>query len=145
MPDGVTGADAGAVAVGVVGSGGLWVFIRWVVSWTDRRAIRRDAKLQAWEQSLDDRERKYRAEIEHQLSETRAQVADMRRDLDEQRQTTRRLIDVVADLSSELETHAPSSTALRRARQLLKTLPLPRPSPDLSALADELDRRGELP
>ena len=64
-------------------------------------------------------------------------------DLDQQRRTTIRLVDVVTDLSTELEAHAPRSLVLIRARRLLKTLSFPDPSPELDALADELDAKGK--
>ena len=142
MGDGVTAGDAGALAAGIAAGGSALGFLKWLVSWTDRRAVRRDAKLQAWEDSLVLREKQYREEIEQLLGETRRQVAALRADLDDQRATTRRLIDVVTDLSTELEAHAPSSLALRQARKLLKTLQLPAPSPELAALAGELDSLG---
>jgi hypothetical protein len=52
-----------------------------------------------------------------------------------------RPVDVVSDLSTELEGHAPRSPVLIRARKLLKTLPLPAPAPELEALAAQLDER----
>ena len=139
MSEGVSPGDLVNGAVGVAAGGSAFGFFRWLSIWTDRRAGRRDARLQAWEASLVAREKQYREEIEHQLSETRQLVEGLRTDLDEQRLTTRRLIDVVTDLSFELEAHAPMSAALRRARALLKTLPLPQPSADLAALAAQLD------
>ncbi len=139
MSEGVSPGDLVSGAVGVAAGGSVFGFFRWLSTWTERRAGRRDARLQAWEASLVAREKQYREEIEHQLTETRQLVEGLRTDLDEQRATTRRLIDVVTDLSFELETHAPMSPALRRARALLKTLPLPRPSADLAALAAQLD------
>jgi hypothetical protein len=131
------------VAVGV-GAGAaatkpIWHGIRWLFTWTDRRAIRRDAKLQAWEASLVEREKQFRIEIEQQLELTRAELRAVREDLDAQRRTTMRLVDVVSDLSTELEGHAPRSPVLIRARKLLKTLPLPAPAPELEALAAQLD------
>jgi len=70
-------------------------------------------------------------------------VLALRADHDQQRLTTIRLVDVVTDLSIELEAHAPRSLVLIRARRLLKTLPLPAPSPELDALADALDANGD--
>ena len=143
MSDAVTGADAGVVAAGVAAGGWpAWHIAKWLFAWTDRRAIRRDAKLEAWEASLVEREKQFRIEIEQQLDETRAELRAVRNDLDAQRRTTMRLVDVVSDLSTELEAHAPRSPVLSRARKLLKTLPLPAPAPELEALAAQLDEKG---
>jgi len=143
MSDGVSGGDAGMIAGAAAAGYPAWHLFRWLFTWTDRRAIRRDAKLDAREASLDAREAKFRAEIEEQLAETRHVVEALRSDLERQRWTTSRLVDVVTDLSTELETHAPRSLVLIRARRLLKTIPLPGPAPELEALANKLDSQGE--
>lgn len=161
MPNEVSWSEAARLAIGIAGGGaglfglvkGIGAFFKWLVLWTDERAIRRDAKLAAWEASLDKREHEYRHMIEAQLAECRRESAEaraeaktamdvMRADFDSNRVLMRNCIVVVIDVAAELELHAPNSAALGRARALLKTLPMPAEEPVLSAMASRIDQRN---
>ena len=130
MTDGVTGTDAGVVAVGVAAGGSVWAGIRWLFTWTDRRAIRRDAKLQAWEDSLDRREREQHVLLESRLAAMAEALNAMRAALIESTHALRRL--------------DPENAALAKAEAALRAAyPVDFATPfDLTALTAKLDVKG---
>jgi uncharacterized protein HemX len=67
----VGGVFAGAVALIVALGHG----IRWWLGWTDRRAATRSAKLDAWQNQLDERETRIEAQqLEYWAGRTRARA-----------------------------------------------------------------------
>jgi len=88
-----------AVAV-AIGKG-----IVWLLQWGDHNAEAREAKLQAWEASLVERERAMRIEIEEKLSSVEQEVTFLR--------------EVLSEVAGELHKHAPESPKLARAVRAL--------------------------
>ncbi len=134
MADAVGTGDAGIVAVGIAAGGSVLGGLRWLITWTDRRALRRDAKLQAWEESLTRREQEQRALLESRLEVMASALNAMRSALIEATHALRRL--------------DPENAALARAEMALRAAyPVDLATPaDLDALAAQLDnpkgRRG---
>lgn len=116
----------------------------WLIGLVDRRMARREARLNAWEEGLQAREKAYRKQIEDELDEVRAEMAQIRREhateiaaLRDHHAQTR---EVLLDVTVELRVHAPRSEALSRAHKLLSlALPVDHRTPaSITSLADQV-------
>lgn len=129
--DNWSAGEAGGIFAGLVAllasiGGG----IRWLLSWGDRRAQDREAKLSRWEESLITRERDYRVTMEREFALVKREMAVLRRELDATRS-------VLVEVTAELRHHAPESEAMKRAEMLMhNAFPLD------SRLPDELTERA---
>lgn len=113
MEHGVTPGEAGGVIAGALAVlASLGAGLRWLFTWTDKRALARDERLRRWEENLIAREKSYREEIEGQLAHTRTELGRVERELEALRA-------VLAVMASELHRHDPASPALTRALALL--------------------------
>lgn len=111
--DNLTAGEVGGVFAGAVAAlAALGKGLAWLLDWNDARTSGREARLEAWERSLVDREKAYREEIEGQLATTRAELARVEADF-----TTLRA--VLAEVTAELHRHVPDSPALARAARAL--------------------------
>lgn len=116
----IGGVFAGIVALlAVVGRG-----IAWWLGWSDRRALTRAAKLDAWqaeltgrEQRLDGEQRAYWATVQDELQKLRSEHAA--------------LLGAYQLLAAALTRHDPANEALRQANDLLRSVfPVEARSPD---------------
>lgn len=136
----VSAGEVGGVVAGIVaGAAAIAKGVAWLLNWNDARRGDKEDRLAAWEKSLAEREKAYREEIEHRLDQVQADLAKANGVAERLNSTVSTLVFAVADLTSELESHAPQALSLIRARQLLETLKI-RPSPaDLEQLANRVD------
>ena len=110
------GVFAGAVALlGLIGGGIKWFFMG------------RDARLKAWETSLDKREREHRSKLEIRLTTLETRLATV--------------VGMVFRLTGELHRIEPGNAVLGEVSHTLHQIyPLdPAVPPDLAALAGKLD------
>lgn len=119
MDSGVSAGEAGGILAGMVGmlvalGGGIkWFFMG------------RDARLKAWEQSLDRREREQRAQTETRLVTVETRL--------------RTLVGMVFRLTSEVERLEPGNAVLAEVTRSLHLIyPLEADDTDLTALARRL-------
>lgn len=105
----VGGIFAGAVALFVALGHG----IKWWLGWTDRRAATRSAKLDAWQQQLDERERRLDGQQAEHWKQVELQLGQLRRE----HAALRGGYQLIAGALRLLD---PESPALHRADELLK-------------------------
>lgn len=150
MDNGVSAGEIGGVVAGLVallaalGKGAQWIF-----NWKGAREDARAARLKAWEDSLDRREKAHREETEQELAEFRAEVGVQGRQISETLallNITRTALELV---TARLRQVAPDSPELEHAEALLRpsflrptSLPVPIPE-DMMALSRELQRKDE--
>lgn len=124
--------EAGGIFAGLVATlAALGKGIAWAVGWNDRRDRLREAKLSAWEDSLNRREIEQRRNTEQRLIAMEASVAVMRRAL--------------IRVTSELRIANPESSALAIAEEALRSaypVDFDTPPP-LDGLARTLKLEGE--
>lgn len=101
------GEAGGLFAAAIAGASAFWAALRWLLVWTDRRALRRDAQLKAWEASLNRREIDERARRERRLQVLERHVAA--------------LSGLVLQLTAALRCHDPGNPALAKAEELMRT------------------------
>jgi hypothetical protein len=106
----VGGVFAGGVAMLVALGHGL----RWWLGWTDRRAMTRAAKLDAWQNQLVERE----ARLDQQQQDHWAEIG---RELEVLRREHAALLGGYQLIAAELRLVKPDSDALRRADELLRS------------------------
>lgn len=131
----VGGIMAGALAVlAAMGKG-----LAWLLNWDGARKNDREARLAAWEQSLVNREKGYREEIEQRLDQVQHDLAEAKQLAEELNRNVSTLVIAVGDLAAELEAHAPQALSLIRARKLLESLKLTPTPVGLATLARKID------
>lgn len=131
----VGGVLAGALALLAAAGKGL----AWLLNWDGARKNDREARLAAWEQSLVNREKGYREEIEQRLDQVQHDLAEAKVLAEELNRNVSTLVIAVGDLATELEAHAPQALSLMRARQLLESLQLTPTPVGLASLARKID------
>jgi uncharacterized protein HemX len=130
----VGGVFAGAVALLVALGHGM----RWWLGWTDRRAATRSAKLDAWQNQLDQREKRIEAQqVEHW---TRVE-----RELELLRREHAALLGGYQLVTAALRVADPDNDALRRADELLRSAFLLEPvlPGDMASIAQRIRRRDD--
>jgi hypothetical protein len=138
MPDPTAGEAGGIFAGGValviaVGHG-----IRWWLGWSDRRAAKRGAKLDAWQCELQDREQRFSAlQAQH--------WAEIKNELEQLRREHGALLGGYQLIAAALRLVDPDSDALRRADELLRSaFPIePLLPTDMKRTAAQIHRPGE--
>lgn len=90
---------AGGVLAGLIAAFGKG--LAWLVGWRDARGEGRQARLDAWEKSLADREQAYREEIEARLEAVQKEQAVLRA--------------VLFDVTMALQRHDPANPEIGRA------------------------------
>jgi uncharacterized protein HemX len=130
----VGGVFAGAVALLVALGHG----IRWWLGWTDRRAATRSAKLDAWQNQLDERETR----IEAQQLEYWARVE---RELEQSRRERAALLGGYQLIATAMRVVDPDNDALRRADELIRSAFLLDPllPADMVASVRSIHRSGD--
>jgi uncharacterized protein HemX len=130
----VGGVFAGAVALIVALGHG----IRWWLGWTDRRAATRSAKLDAWQNQLDERETR----IEAQQLEYWARVE---RELEQSRRERAALLGGYQLIATAMRVVDPDNDALRRADELIRSAFLLDPllPADMVASVRSIHRSGD--
>lgn len=128
----VGGIFAGAIAlIAAVGKG-----LAWLLNWQGERSDAKAARLRAWEDSLDRREKEARAAMELRFRGLEVAVIKLRR-------RTWAMRECLQEVTTELRVHAPDSAAADRAESMLRsawaeTLDFDVPE-DLAELARMLD------
>ena len=116
--------------------------MQWAAGWQDRRLAREAERLTQWQASLDRREHEQRVQMQTEIDELRAEVELQGRQLADQTAVNHLTRMALAEVTAELERHAPDSQALQRAQALLH-----RVTPDvvvptgLTPLLREIDER----
>jgi hypothetical protein len=130
----VGGVFAGAVALIVALGHGM----RWWLGWTDRRAATRSAKLDAWQNQLDEREKR----IDAQQAEHWSRVE---RELEVLRREHSALLGGYQLITAALRVVDPGNDALRRADELLRSAFLLDPllPGDIATIAQRIRRRDD--
>ena len=131
----VGGVLAGALAL----LAALGKALAWLLNWDGARKNDREGRLAAWEKSLVEREKDYRAEIEGRLDQVQKDLAEAKVLAEVLNRNVSTLVIAVGDLASELEAHAPQALSLIRARKLLESLQLTPTPASLAQLARKID------
>lgn len=157
MDNGVSAGEIGGVVAGLVallaalGKGAQWIF-----NWKGAREDARAARLKAWEDSLDRRERTHREETEHELEQVSEALGKVREELGQLgRQSAEQsaLLTVTRNalhlVTERLRQVAPDSPELEYAEVLLRPgflasppLPITMP-PDMAELQRQVIRKDE--
>lgn len=144
--DQMSAGEIGGVFAGfIAGAAAIGKGLAWLLNWNDARTSGLQERLAAWEKSLAERERTYRTEIEERLERAEHDLTAMGKTVEVLRLAATTLTGAVVDLATELELHSPKNIVLGRVKRLLKTMPMPHASPELEALARQLDEGSETP
>lgn len=104
---GSTAAQAGgAFALVLGGVAAIGKALAWLLNWQGERSDAKSAKLQAWEDSLDRREKDQRTRLEARFARLEGLVIVLR--------------DSLLDVTVELRLHDPQSAALAKATEVLR-------------------------
>jgi hypothetical protein len=137
-------ADPSAGEVGGVFAGAIGLLVaighgvRWWLGWSDRRALRRSAKLDAWQRELQDREARFEAQQAEHWQRIELELAKLRRE-------HAALLGGYQLIAAALRLVDPESDALRRADELLRSAFLVEPlmPPDMVATMQRIRRSDE--
>lgn len=138
--DNVSAGEVGGIMAGAIAS--VAAFAKgaaWLLNWNDARRDNKEERLAAWEKSLAERERAYRAEIEDRLDYVQKELDQAKGITEHLTRTVSALVVAVGDLAAELESHAPDALSLIRAKRMLESLKLTPTPPDLATLAHQID------
>lgn len=130
--DNLSAGEVGGIFAGIVALlAACGKAIAWAVGWTERRDAHREAKLKAWEDSLNRREVEQRQRTEQRLHAMEAGMAVMRRAL--------------ITVTSELRAENPASPGLAIAEEALRSAyPIDWETPgDMDGMARGLKLEGE--
>lgn len=135
MDDWTPAAQAGgAFAVVLAAIGGLAKGFAWLLNWHGERTDRKSAKLRAWEDSLERREREHREGIKAELGALKVEMGELRGKVG--------MLGVsLLEVTIELRVLDPGSAALERASGVLRSafptdFKIP---PDLAEMAAKID------
>ncbi|MFN3943883.1 MAG: hypothetical protein ACK4K7_02990 [Allosphingosinicella sp.] len=137
-PGEVGGVFAGIVTVLALLGGG----VRWLVSWRERRAEARSAKLQRWHEELDARERRLdaeEAERSQRLEDRQGRLEVAYAQLHRENAALRIAFELIA---APLRLREPENPALKQAEEMLKAVfPIsPLTPPPMVGLMDQLHK-----
>lgn len=130
IDSGVSPGEAGGVFAGLTAAAyAAGKAVAWLLNWQGQRSNRREDRLRRWETSLDERERKYRVDVEHRLAEVETRMSLV----------SAALFETLA----ELQRLDPASPAIAQAREALqRAYPVtPELPEDLRRLLRRLDGR----
>lgn len=138
----VGGVFAGAIALlAAVGKA-----IAWVLDWQGARDKAKAQRLEAWEASLDRRERDYREDIERDLEQLRAQSAAQAAELARMREQQAAIGFSLLEVTLELRANVPASPALVRIGAVLRRVFQPEHGipPEVGELLRALDDADQM-
>lgn len=128
MDNGVSAGEVGGIFAGIIALlASIGTAIRWLFNWRDARDRSQAARLKAWEESLDRREKEHRESTEQRLHAMERKLSAV----------TAALFETIA----ELQLLDAASPALAKAKIVLRqAYPLDVETPsDMQALIDRLD------
>lgn len=135
-PGEVGGVLAGIIAgIAAVGKG-----LAWLLNWQGARSDRKAERLRAWEEMLNQRDKEYRAKLEHDIAELQDAHKANAEQIAGLIKLTRALSGAALELVVEVRVLNQDSPALKRAHTILRTaFPLDNTLPsDLTELVKKL-------